>query len=508
MGSRPVLFLQIVILGVSLTLAGQDRLPEIPVTLSSRNSTINQLLEEITLQTGYYFTYNAALVPGEERVRIQTNGLLLEEVLRQILPNSSLAYRVIDRNIVIYKKNDAPPSPVSPAIDRLVVEGRVLDSRSDKPLAYATIALYGTSLGSVTNQTGNFSFKIPPELTDPMLVISYLGYKRLIVPVIYPADQELTIRLSKKTIPLQEVIIRHADPVLLLKEAVDRIPDNYLTEHSSMTAFYRESVRKDDRCLAFSEAVLDVAKGPYLPNAQADRVRIRKGRKITDPSTEDTVMIKLRSGIHASLSLDVVKERPDFLSEDFADLYDLDFTDMITYGERLVYVISFRQKSHITELMFRGSLYLDHETLAILAADFEFNPAMIHKEPGLFLVSRSPRIHIRPLLAGYHVDYREEEGKFHVSQVRAEVELKVRKKRKWIGSRYRIAIEMAITSVNPGVKLKINHSDRVKANTILSDEPFEFDPWFWGTYNIIEPEATLMESVRRIEHNLQEITDY
>ncbi len=507
MGSRPVLFLQIVILGVSFTLAGQDRLPGIPVTLSSRSSTVNQLLDEITLQTGYYFTYNAALVPGEDKVRIQTTGLLLEEVLKQILPDSSLAYRVIDRNIVIYRKNIDPPSPVVASIDRLVVEGRVLDSHSDTPLAYATIALYGTSLGSVTNQTVNFSFKIPPDLDDPILVISYLGYKNLFVPVSYPVKQELTIRLNKKTIPLQEVIIRHADPVLLLREAMDRIPDNYLTEHSSMTAFYRESVRKNDRYLAFSEAVLDVAKGSYLPNTQADRVRIRKGRKITDRSAEDTVIIKLRSGIHASLSLDVIKNRPDFLSANFTELYDFDFTDMITYGERLVYVISFRQKSHITRLMFMGRLYLDHETLAILAADFEFNPALIHKEPDLFLVSRSPRIHIRPLLASYHVDYREEKGKFHVNQVRAEVEMKVRKKRKWIGARYRIAIEMAITSVNPGEKLKINYTDRVKPNTVLSDEPFEFDPWFWGTYNIIEPEATLMESLRRIEHNLQEITE-
>ena len=507
MGSRLVLPLQIVILFVSITLAGQDSIPDVHVTLSAKNRTINQVLDEITLQTGYYFTYNAALISGKDKVRFQVTDMPLEEALDQLLRNPRFAYRVISRNIVIYQKNDKPPSPLVPEIDRSILKGRVVDGRSDKPLAYATIALYGTPLGSITNQTGGFSFKIPPDLADPMIMVSYLGYKNMFIPVSYPVDQEMTIRLEKETIPLQEVIIRFADPELLLREAMNRIPSNYLQDHSTMTAYYRESVKRNDRCMVYSEALLDVAKGPYKPLSSGDQVRIRKGRKITDLSTEDTVVIKLRSGIYTSLSLDVVKNRPNFLTEDFLDRYDLDFTDMMTYGDRLVYVISFQQKSHIADLMFRGRIYLDQEHLAIVAADFEFNPELIHKEPGLFLVSRSPRIRIRPILARYHVDYRVMEGIYHLSQVRALVEMKVRKRRQWIGARYRISIEMAITDVNPDQRLRINVADRVKSNTVLSDQPFEFDPLFWGIYNTIEPEATLMESLQRIEHNLQEINE-
>jgi hypothetical protein len=507
MGSRLALQLQIVILLVSIALNAQDRLPDIHVTLNPRSTTINNVLDEIALQTGYYFTYNAALVPGKEKTSFGANDLPLEEALDQLFQDPSFAYRVIDRNIVIYKKNDHPPSPLVSEIDRSILKGRVLDSRSEKPLAYATIALYGTPQGSITNQTGGFSFKIPPDLMDPMLVVSFMGYENKLIPVSYPADQEITIRLERETIPLQEVIIRYADPVLLLREALKRIPSNYIQDHSTMTAFYRESVKRNDHCMVYSEAVLDVAKGPYKPDSPVDQVSIRKGRKVTDLSAKDTVIIKLKSGIYTSLSLDVVKNRPDFLSEDFLDVYDLDFTDMMTYGNRLVYVISFRQKSHITDLMFVGRIYLDQENLAILAVDFEFNPELIHKEPGLFQVSSSPHIRIRPTMAKYHVDYRILDGLFHVSQVRAEVELKVRKSRQWMGAKYRIAIEMAITDVNPDERLRISMSDRVRTNTVLSDQPFAFDPLFWGIFNTIEPEATLLESLQRIEHNLQEINE-
>ena len=97
-----------------------------------------------------------------------------------------------------------------------------------------------------------------------------------------------------------------------------------------MNAYYRESVKRNDRCMLFSEAVLDVAKGPYSLLSASDQVSIQKGRKITDLSTEDSVLLKLRSGINTSLNLDLIKNRPDFLLEDFADLYDLEFNDLMT----------------------------------------------------------------------------------------------------------------------------------------------------------------------------------
>jgi hypothetical protein len=177
----------------------------------------------------------------------------------------------------------------------------------------------------------------------------------------------------------------------------------------------------------------------------------------------------------------------------------------MTYGDRLVYVIGFQQKKEIHDLLFKGQIYLDQETLSVLAADFEFNPDLLHKEPELFLVSRSPKIRIRPVMAKYHVAYRSVQNRYYISQVRAEVEMKVRKRKKWISSRYKISIEMAITDLIPNQRLRINPADRVSRNIVLADEPFQFDPAFWGIHNTIEPEASLMESIRKLEHSSQEI---
>ena len=107
----------------------------------------------------------------------------------------------------------------------------------------------------------------------------------------------------------------------------------------------------------------------------------------------------------------------------------------------------------------------------------------------------------------YHVDYRSAGERYYVSQVRAELELKVRKRRNWMGSKYTIAIEMAVTDLIPNQRLRINSTERVKSHVILNDEPYQFDPLFWGIYNTIEPEASLLESISKLEQNRQEIEE-
>ena len=100
------------------TLFGQNTLPSIPVSISARNESINQILDEITLQTGYYFTYNSALISGKQKVQFKVNDMLLKDVLDSLLTDPRFDYRMIDRNIVIYKKNTILPIPINEEIDR------------------------------------------------------------------------------------------------------------------------------------------------------------------------------------------------------------------------------------------------------------------------------------------------------------------------------------------------------------------------------------------------------
>ena len=274
-----------------------------------------------------------------------------------------------------------------------------------------------------------------------------------------------------------------------------------------MQAYYREKVTKDDKYMIFSEAVVEIAKAPYRNAFATERSRLLKGRKLTNIALEDTVVLKISAGLNTMLQLDIIKNPPDFLSADFAMLYDLHFSNVVSFKDRLVYVISFEQKEHIEETLFRGDLFIDRSSLAVIAADFEYDPVRLRGEENMFVEKKSPKVRILPLSAKYHVEYQESDSTFHLSQVQGEVRFKVRKKRQWIASRYQINLEMAITNVDPGNAPRIRLSDKLKASTIISDEEFEYDPEFWGSYNTISPETDLKEALRRIEEAMLEINE-
>ena len=349
--------------------------------------------------------------------------------------------------------------------------------------------------------------RIPDTIHQPILVCSFIGYKNYYVPIGANSEEALTISMQRNVISLQEVIIRYKDPVTLLNETMSRIPENYLSEPSGVTAYYREKVTKDDRCMIFSEAVVEISKSAYSGNKSADRLRVLKARKISNIVLEDTVVMKIRSGANTTLQLDIIKNPPDFLSPDFMIAYNLSFSNVVMYKDRLVYVISFSQKEGISEPLFRGDLYIDRGSLAIIAADFEYDPVLLRQDPEMFVAKKSSRLKVVPLNASYHVEYAQLNNIYHLSQVQGNLNFKVRKRREWIASRYHVSIEMAVTDVRPGLPPEIRYNEQMKPSTILSDEEFSYDPEFWGDYTTITPEAKLEDALQNIEKSLLEISE-
>ena len=475
-----------------------SQLPGVHITLEMTNKPVDEILNTISLQTGFYFTYNSGLISGKELKTLAVKDVLLHSALDSLFRDSSLSYRLIDKNIVIYRKNRNPVAIRTDTSNYVRITGHISDSHTGKALPFATIALYGTNRGSISNESGDFLLNIPIEINDPLLVVSFIGYQNQYQPVKIPSEKDLQISLNKDVVSLQEVIIRYQDPTNLLDEAIKKIPDNYLDKNSVMTAYYRENVQRNRKYLLFSEAVLEIRKDAYTGMSGDEKVKIVKGRKFMNVNDEDTVLMKIKSGIRNSLDLDIVRNLPYFMTTEDRHLFSFEFSDIVSYRNQLVYVISFRQKPQVTEALYTGDIYIDMDNLSILAADFQLDPRYIGQETGAFVIRKSPRLKIKPLSAGYHVEYRKSEGRYHLSQVRGEVRFRMRKKKKWIASTYSLGIEMAVTNVDVGSKEKFRNSGTINTGVILSDQDFTPDPVFWGDYNVIEPEASLTEVLKKM----------
>ena len=88
------------------------------------------------------------------------------------------------------------------------LKGYVIDASTHEPLAYASVALRGTSKGLVTDENGFFQWNIPKENSTPELHFSMMGYKDKYLSLSDIKSHELHIALQPEIYRIEEVNIR------------------------------------------------------------------------------------------------------------------------------------------------------------------------------------------------------------------------------------------------------------------------------------------------------------
>lgn len=74
----------------------------------------------------------------------------------------------------------------------MVVKGKVVDAKYGEPIIGASVAVQGTSEGTITDVVGNFTLEVTP---NDILIISYAGYSTK--EVVCNRSNLGTIRLSE-----------------------------------------------------------------------------------------------------------------------------------------------------------------------------------------------------------------------------------------------------------------------------------------------------------------------
>ena len=191
-------------------------------------------------------------------------------------------------------------------------KGEVVDQQSKKPLVFATLTIDETNISTVTNTEGEFLLKIPKEISDGNVLVSFLGYRTRIIPLSQLKENKNRILLEVSVTELSEVNISvPRNAVTLVKEMLRRKGENYFDDPTVMTAFYRETIKKRRKNVSLSEAVVNIYKTPYT-SPKRDLVELYKARKSTDYSKLDTLALKLQGGPFNALFVDIMKY-PEFI---------------------------------------------------------------------------------------------------------------------------------------------------------------------------------------------------
>lgn len=388
----------------------------------------------------------------------------------------------------------------------LTFKGKVVDAENGNPLIFASVAVKETNVATITNIDGEFLIKIAETQTSKNLEVTYLGYKNKVVPItdLREDGYQNVISMTSAPIPIKEIIVKPIDPDAIVRNAIGRIGKNFVDEPNLMTAFYRETIRKNRTYVSIGEAVVEIFKAPYNSDIRFDGARIYKGRKGSDVEKMDTILFKLQGGPVTVLQLDIAKNTQDILTVDAMKYYDYSLVSVIEIGNKPHYVITFKQKPSVDEPLFMGNLYIETESYALTEAEFGFNLEDKEAVSSIFIKKKPLGMEVTPEIATYRVQYREQDGKWYFAYSRAEVKFKVNWKRKLFNTYYTTMSEMAITDRTNEEVIKFAGKEKLRYSDVFSEQVEAFtDPEFWGEYNVIEPDQSIESAIRRLSRKLK-----
>ena len=184
------------------------------LTLNIRNKTLKEVFQEIESKSEYIFLYNDKAVNVNKRVDISIEGGTIKQVLDKILDSKTTKYRIDNRQVIVYSANSADANAGinnentaaqgGAQSAHTIITGKIVDT-SKEPLIGATVLKKGTKEGVATSIDGDFQILVKAGEPLPVLVVTYLGYKKKEVKV--TKNEPLTIVLEEDATVLDEFVV-------------------------------------------------------------------------------------------------------------------------------------------------------------------------------------------------------------------------------------------------------------------------------------------------------------
>ena len=178
------------------------------LSLELRNVNIIKAISEIEKTSDYVFLItDEARTELKKKISVSVNRESIQDILETILKGTDLGYRVVERQVSLYKNPESSVSNAAAAIAKEIeqqkkrIAGKVTDNEG-VPVIGANIVEEGTTNGTVTDADGSFSLSVEENAT---LIISYIGYVTQNIPT--SGKTTINIILKEDTEALEEVVV-------------------------------------------------------------------------------------------------------------------------------------------------------------------------------------------------------------------------------------------------------------------------------------------------------------
>jgi len=173
------------------------------VTIKASKDPLPDVLQKVTLQTGYKFFYDETVIKDIPAIIVDFNKTGLQAALDELSRQTGLGFTIKNRTITV-SKNSTGNQKRSPDLGKIIsVNGSVSDDKGE-PLIGVSITLKSDrSKGTITDFDGNFTLEGIPE--GSIVLISYVGYKSQ--EIVAKGTVPFRIKFQEDSRVLDEVVV-------------------------------------------------------------------------------------------------------------------------------------------------------------------------------------------------------------------------------------------------------------------------------------------------------------
>jgi TonB-linked SusC/RagA family outer membrane protein len=189
-----VLFIWLAALQISATVYSHDA----KINLKTQRSSFEEIIKAIEEQSEFKIFYKNDQINLQREVTVSSRNATVYQMLDEALEGTDITYTMIDKVIVL------SPGNKNLIQEKTIVTGKITTIEGEE-LPGVNVVIKGTTIGTVTDVDGNYAIEIPDEHLSGELQVSYVGYLSETFKI---AEQEvLNITLIPDLQQLEEVVV-------------------------------------------------------------------------------------------------------------------------------------------------------------------------------------------------------------------------------------------------------------------------------------------------------------
>ena len=169
------------------------------VSMNFQNAKLETVFNAITNQTGLSVAYSAPMVDPNQKVSIEAKDENLSNVLERLFAGTNVKFEIGKEKVYLVERT-SDQQPTTSKVKR--ISGVILDAHGE-PIIGASVAVKGTTNGTITDLDGRYVIENVPE--SAVLNVSYVGYQTMTLKASDPRLEKIV--LKEDTEVLDEVVV-------------------------------------------------------------------------------------------------------------------------------------------------------------------------------------------------------------------------------------------------------------------------------------------------------------